>query len=110
MGRREGQSLRGVARPERLGLLPTRPGVEPGPLLPEPGDQRRARELRHRPDLPQPEPGQSSADVEIRRQEAGRVRGEERRLVTGRDRDRGAGTGMDCGDGRREVRAGHPGP
>ena len=109
-GQREGQSLGGMARPERLGLLATRPRVEPSSLVPEPGDQRRARELRHRPDLAQPEPGQSSADVEVRRQEAGRVRGEERGLVAGRDRDRGAGTGVDRGDGRGEVRAGHPGP
>ena len=84
--------------------------MQPGPLVAEPGDQRRPGELRHRPDLAQPEPCQSSADVEVRRQEAGRVRGEERRLVAGRDRDRGAGTGVDRGDGRGEMRARHPGP
>ena len=50
-GQGEGQPLRGMAGPERLGLLATRPGVETRPLLPEPGDQRGPRQLRHRPDL-----------------------------------------------------------
>ena len=101
-----GRGAPGTARSPR----PAAARVEPSALVAEPGDQRRPRQLRHRPDLAQPEPGQSSADVEVRGQEAGRVRGEERGLVAGRDRDRGAGTGVDRGDGRREMRAGDPEP
>ena len=58
-------------------LLAAGSGVEPGALVPEPGDQRGPGQVRDRADPAQPEPVQSGADVEVRRQQAGRVAGRE---------------------------------
>ena len=71
----EGHPLRGPSRPEPLRLLAPGPGVEPRALVPEPRDHRRARQLRHGPDRPQPEPGEPRPDVRVPREEAGRDTG-----------------------------------
>ena len=88
MGSAQGQSLGGPARPERVGLLAPGPGVEPRALVPEPGDERGPGELGHGPDPAQPEPREPGPDIGVRGEQAGRVRGEERGLATGRDDDR----------------------
>ena len=77
-----------------------RPGVDPGAFLAETGDQRGPVELRDGPDPAQAEAGQPGPDIGILGEEAGRVRGEERRLATGRDEDRRPGAGEDRGHGR----------
>ena len=80
------------------------------PLLPEPRDQRGARQLRHRPDRPQPEPREARPDVRVARQQPGRVGREEPLVVAGRDEDRRpALVGVRGGDRRGERRAGDPG-
>ena len=57
-GQAEDEALGGAARPERLELLATGPGVDPRALLAEPGDQRGPVELGDGPDPAEPEPGE----------------------------------------------------
>src|SRR4029079_12590434 len=83
----EPETLRRLPRPERLELQAMRPGVDPGAFLSETGDQRGPVDLRHRPDPAQAEAGQPGPDIGILGEEAGWVRGEERRLATGRNED-----------------------
>ena len=87
-GQGEPEALGGAARPERLELLATGPGVDPGAFLAEPGDQRGPGELGDGPDPAQAEPGEPGADIRVLGEEAGRMRGEEVGLATGRDEDR----------------------
>ena len=63
----EAETLRGPARPERLELLAAGPGVDPGALLAEPGDQRGPGELGDGPDPAQAEAGQPGPDIRILR-------------------------------------------
>ena len=62
----EDEPLRRAARPERLELLAPGPGVEPFALLAEPGDERRARQVRDRADPSQPEAAEAGPDVRVR--------------------------------------------
>ena len=84
----EAETLGGPARPERLEFLAMRPGVDPGAFLAETGDERGPVEFGDGPDPAQAEAGQPGPDIGILGEQAGRVRGEERRLATGRDEDR----------------------
>jgi len=61
----EDEALRGATRPEWLQLLAASPGVKAFSLLTEPGDERRARQVRHRSDPAQAEPGETGSDVRI---------------------------------------------
>ena len=109
-GQPEPEPLRRPARPERLELLAARPGLDPRPFLAEPGDERGPVELGDRADPAQPEAGQPGPDVRIGGEQAGRMRGEEVGLATGRDEVGSAGPGEDGGHGRAEAGAGDPGP
>ena len=108
-GESQDEAFGGGPRPERVDLLAARTGVDPRALLPEPRDERRAGELRHRADPAQPEAGEPGPDVGVLGEEAGWVGGEERGLATGRDEDRFAGAGVDRGDGRGEAGPGDAG-
>ena len=106
----EQESLGGPPRPERIGLLAARPGVQQGTLLAEARDEGRPGQLGHRADPAQSEAGQPGADVGVGREETGRVGREERSVVTDRDEERLVGLRMDCRDRGREPGPGNPRP
>ncbi len=105
----EGEPFGSVPRPERIGLLAPSPGTDPLPFDPEPGHERRARDLRDLPDPAQAETGKASTDVRVGREERGRQRGEVRGLAAGRDDERRGRSGMRGRDRGSEAGAGDPG-
>jgi len=106
----EDEALRGAARAERRDLLASSPGVDPLPLRPEPGDERRTRQLGNRPDLAQPETPETGPDICLRREEFGRERGEEGGLAAWADDPRLRRSGVGGCDRRRETGPGDAGP
>ncbi len=106
----ECESFRGPPRAERRDLLPLCPGQEARALIPEPGDERRSRQLCDRPDPAQPEASEAGLDVRIGGQERGRQRGEEGRLAVRPDDPWLRRRGMGGRDRRRESGPGDPRP
>ena len=90
-GQGEPEPLRSAPWAECLELLAARPGVDPRPFLAEPRDESGPGELGDRADPAQAEPGEPGPHVGVRREQAGRVRGEEAGLAAGRDDDGSVG-------------------
>ena len=100
----ERESLGAAPWAERFELLATGPGVDPGSLLAEPGDERRPWKLGHGADPAQTESNEPGADVRVCGQEARRMRGKELGIAARGDEDGCLGPGDDCSDRGAEPR------